>query len=193
MRRLNLSLPAGPPDLPRLMMMSDTRRLPDPEEAARRLPKGAALILRHYKAPGRAALARRLAILCQRRGLRLLIAGDPRLAAGCGAAGLHLAEWDHHQIHGWRRQHPEWLITAAAHGTKGLIRAARAGADAALLSPAFATASHPDGSALGPWRFAALSHQSRLPVYALGGLSQGNLRRLKGSAAIGIAGIGLFC
>ena len=71
-----------------------------------------------------------------------------------------------------------------------LRAAASAGADAALLAPVFATASHPDARALGPHRFAALSRQSRLPVYALGGIDRDRAQLLQGTGAVGIAGIG---
>ncbi len=52
----------------------------------------------------------------------------------------------------------------AAPEYAGLFSAARAGADAALLSPVFWTASHPLAPALGPLRFAAWCRSSPLPV-----------------------------
>ncbi len=73
-----------------------------------------------------------------------------------------------------------------------LFRAARAGADAVLLAPVFQTASHPDSRPLGCLRFAAWCRESPLPVYALGGVSETSRRRLKGSGAAGLAGIGVF-
>ena len=62
---------AGSP-LPALVLMTDSARLADPLPAARALPAGSAVILRHYGAPDREALARRLAALARRRGLHLL-------------------------------------------------------------------------------------------------------------------------
>ena len=86
---------------------------------------------------------------------------------------------------------PRWL-TAAAHGRAGLVRAARAGARAALLSPVFPTASHPGAPTLGPVRFAGLVRASPLPVYALGGIDARRARRLAGTGACGLAGVGAF-
>ena len=185
-RELNSTAPLG---LPALILLSDRRRLADPVAAARRLPRGAALILRHYDAPDRADLARRLAPICRARGIALLIAGDGTLAAAVGAAGLHLPEARIHAATAWRQRRPSWLITTAAHSLAAVRRADQAGADAALLSPVFATASHPDARPLGPLRFAALVRASRLPVYALGGVNRATAPRLKGSGAVGIAGI----
>jgi thiamine-phosphate pyrophosphorylase len=116
-----------------------------------------------------------------------LVAGDGRLAAALGADGLHLAEGLYATIAGWRRRRPGWLITAAAHSVPALRRAG--GADAALLSPAFPTASHPGRPHLGPLRFAALTRQSPLPVVALGGVNARTAARLAGIPLAGFAAI----
>ena len=81
------------------------------------------------------------------------------------------------------------LITAAAHGSRALRAAARAGVDAAVLSPVFATASHPDARPLGPLRFRRLADQCGVPVYALGGVTAATAKALKNSGAVGIAAI----
>jgi thiamine-phosphate pyrophosphorylase len=182
-RRLNARAPRGR-GLPALLLLTDEARLPDPCGAAARLPRGAGVILRHYGAPSRAALAARLAALCRRRGLKLLVAEDWRLAAAVRAQGVHLPERPQRRF----RPRPGWLVTAAAHSAPALVRAARLGADAALLSPAFPTRSHPGRPALGAVRFARLAHAAPLPVYALGGVNGENARRLRG--AIGVAAIG---
>ena len=175
--------------LPALILMTDEARLADPLPAARALPRGSAVILRHYGAPARAALARRLAAIARARGLLLLVGEDPALARRVGAAGVHLPERAIRRASAVRWQ-AGWLVTAAAHSPAALRLAAAAGADAALLSPVFATASHPGVPALGPRRFQALAAACPLPVYALGGIDAARARSLCGSGAVGIAGIG---
>ena len=138
--------------LPALVLMTDEARLADPLPAARALPAGSAVILRHYGVPERALLARRLAAVARRRGLVLLVGEDPALARQVGAHGVHLPERAIGRA-GTVRWQRDWLVTAAAHSHAALRLAAAAGADAALLSPVFATASHPDARALGPHRF----------------------------------------
>ena len=54
--------------LPPLILMTDSRRLPDPLAAVDRLAPGSAILLRHYDAPDREALAMKLARACRRRG-----------------------------------------------------------------------------------------------------------------------------
>ena len=175
--------------LPALVLVTDRRRLADALAAARALPPGSAVVLRDYEAANRTALARRLAALCRRRRLKLLVAGDWRLAAAVGADGLHLPEWLVPRRGLWRRR-PGWLVIAAAHGWPALWRARRAGADAALLSPVFATASRPGARPLGAGRFAAMARRAPLPVYALGGIDAVRARRLGASGAAGIAALG---
>lgn len=175
--------------LPPLLLMTDPVRLPDPAPAIAQLPRGSGVIVRHTDPRARAHLARALAPLCRRRRVLLLIAGDPRLAAELRADGVHFPESQGAEARVWRRRRPRWLVTTAAHGGQALQKAARAGAHAALLSPVFATASHPGARALGTVRFARLVHCSPLPVYALGGITAQSARRLKTSGAAGIAGI----
>ncbi len=179
---------------PGLILMTDEERLADPVPVLATLPRGSAVILRHYGVPGRDELAARLVAASKRRGVLVLVAADARLAAEIGADGLHLPEAMAARGPGvWREwRKPGWLVTAAAHSPAALHRAKAAGADAALLSPVFPTESHPETAALGVLRFAAWCRKSPLPVYALGGVAAANVRRLKGCGAQGLAGISGF-
>src|SRR3546814_4118749 len=156
------------------MLLTDSRRPPEPLPAAAQLPRGSGVILRHYDWPRvqRLALAIKLARLCRRRGLLLLVAGDGGLALAVGADGVHLPEGLGHLAGGLRRRRRNWIITQAAHGAGAVAQALRqGGADALLVSPVFPTASHPEAEGLGVVRFAALARQATgggLAVYALG-------------------------
>lgn len=183
--------------LPHVILLSDEQRLRDPSEAVMRLPRGSAVILRHYGIPpaDRLALARRLRNLTRSRGLLLLIAdheqaaGDPTRAMRVD--GVHLPEWRLRQgtWRALRGRKPGWLVTAAVHSLPALRLAAQRGVDAVLLSPVFATASHPDARPLGILRFAAWTRASKIPVYALGGVDRAGAARLRQTGACGIAGI----
>lgn len=188
-RRLN-SRTSGNRFLPPFILIIDSTRLPDPEAAIAALPRGGAVIYRDYDDPDRNSRAAVLLRLCRHRGLLFLLAGDGALAATLGADGLHLPEGLLHQAPRWRRA--QRLITGAAHSRAALIRAARFGLDAVLLSPVFATRSHPERAALGPVRFAALAMRCPVPVYALGGIDAANVCRLINSGAVGVAGISGF-
>jgi thiamine-phosphate pyrophosphorylase len=167
------------PALPPLWLFTDARRVADPRPVVARLPKGlAGVVLRHDGEPGRVALGRDLARLCRARRLRLVVAGDPWLAAALGA-GVHLrgGRWPTVAPVLVRRRRGA-LVTSSAHGVVELRRAARAGVDLAFLSPAFATRSHPDASVLGSLRWGRFARGARLPVAALGGIGGATVRRL---------------
>jgi len=180
----------APGQLPPMLFLTDRARVPDPLPVVKALPRGAGVIIRDYDAPDRAALAKDMAACGHDRGLLVLVAGNPELAASVRADGVHLPEQMMHLARAIRRDEPAWVVTVAAHGRPGLTAAEQAGADAALLSPVFPTESHPGGKTLGPIRFAALVRGAGLPVYALGGINGRTARRLRGSGAVGIAAIG---
>lgn len=170
---------------PVLWLFTDAVRMPDPLPAVALLPRGWGVVFRHDGHPGRAALARQVARLCRVRRLALVVAGDARLAAAAGA-GQHLRG-------GRRLTGPRVgrgrLVTSSAHGRADLVRAARAGASLAFLSPLFPTASHPGKPALGAVRWAALLRTCRCPALALGGVAGRTARRVPpGAAGAGVIG-----
>jgi thiamine-phosphate pyrophosphorylase len=181
------------PGLPLLIALTDPARLPDPVMALSTLPRGSSLIWRSYEAaPTREALAD-MSRRARRRGILLLVAGEARQAA---MVGTHFPE---RALLGGRRAKrssgARALVTAAAHSERAVIRAAQAGVDAVLISPVFATGSHPGAQTLGLIRFAQLARLASrlgLAAYALGGVTNPMaLRRLSGSGVHGVAGIGL--
>jgi thiamine-phosphate pyrophosphorylase len=183
-------LNAGTPHLPALILMTDERRLPDPLTAARALPKGSAVIVRHTNDAARQRLAETLVPIAREQGLRILIANDAALAERVGADGMHLSEARIAEADYVRPLHPDWIITAATHSEEAVELAGEVHADAALLSPVFSTLSHPDRITLGPKRFMRIARRGRIPVYALGGVTAANVSLLDGPNVAGIAAIG---
>lgn len=180
------------PGWPRLWLVGDAVRLPDARAAVARLPgpRGAAGVIARDQAPG---VLPGLARLC--RGRVLLVAGDGRAALRF-RAGLHVP--DRRPVAGLlpfllaRRGGAPWArLTIAVHGRAGIARGGRLRADAGLVSPAFATRSHPGAPALGPHRWARLAAGCRrrgLAAIALGGVSAATAGRLPRSAG-GLAAI----
>ena len=190
-RRLNLT--SGAVHLPHLYFMTDSVRTPDPVQIARRLPRGTAVILRHYDTSDRYSLARDLKRVCQDRSLILIIAEDARLADIVGADGLHLPEW---AVIRPQPSHRRWsrlnnrILTAAVHSARAIYGAKKMGTDAVLASPVFTTASHPNVAATGVFRFARQCRSALVPMIALGGVTEVTAPRLIGTSCAGIAAIG---
>ena len=178
-RRLRKTLPA-------LLLFTDPVRTPEPEALAATLPRGGAIVYRHFGAPDARTRAEGLLRLARRKGLKLLIGRDVALAAAIGADGVHLPEAMAHRAAALKRAHPRWIVTSAAHS----LGAARAsGADAVIVSTAFPSRSPSAGPALGPIRLAALVRAAGRPVYALGGVNDKTARRLRDAGLVGLAAV----
>lgn len=176
--------------LPPLILMTDDERGGDYVHAAEALPRGSAVIVRWRDGAVRAELGRHLIDACRPRGVRVLIANDAALAERLRADGAHAPQSAIARIEGWRRAHPRWLITAAAHDPAAIAAAGRCGADAVLVSPVFATQSHFGAASLGIARFASLVQGAAIPAYALGGITYENAARLSALRVSGLALIG---
>ncbi len=182
-------MPARQSAMPRCWILTDEKRLPDPDCLPHRLPRGTGLIFRHYRHPDRTHVATRFAAICRDRGLVFSVAGDPALARRLNADGVHLPEWLLDRPRLWRPMVARRMIlTAAVHSPRAAREAASAGADAILISPVFPTASHPGARTLGPMGFTRIAGDFPGPAFALGGMTEDRLGRLPlaaGWAAIG--------
>ncbi len=160
--------------LPRLWLMTDERQGERLWRALEKLPRGSGVVFRHYRLEPeeRRLLFEKVKRLARRRRLLLILAGQPSLARAWKADGAH----------GRVESRVRKLIqTAPAHDRRELRAAERSGADLVFLSPVFQTRSHPGAKALGRLCFAMLAHRARLPVIALGGMTERRARTLAGA------------
>jgi len=123
---------------------------------------------------------------CQRHGARALLNGDAQLARAIGADGLHLPA---SQLMALSQRPPFPLVGASCHERRELEHAARLGLDFAVLGPLRPTATHPGAAGIGWEGFAQLIEGLPLPVYAIGGLSPGDMPDALNAGAQGIAAI----
>ncbi|HFB54835.1 MAG TPA: GNAT family N-acetyltransferase, partial [Hellea balneolensis] len=168
------------------------KRIADIERAARNLPKGAALIYRHFGAQDSVQTAQKLRDICTQRHIQFLIGADAELAEHIGADGVHLPERDMEQAKFMRAAHPHWIITSAVHSQEVLQRAETLPLDAVILSPVFDSKSPSAGKALGAKVFATWISKINMPVFALGGIDDMSAPELIGSGAAGLAGVSAF-
>jgi thiamine-phosphate pyrophosphorylase len=166
--------------LPRAWFMTDPKRTPKPERIVEKLPPGFGVIYRHYGSKDRFEIGARLAALCRRRRLTLLVSADPVLAQRIRADGVH---WPEAKLRGVRARSSRWIETASAHSLRAVGKAEKFGADAAILSAVFASASPSAGAPMGPLRFRRIARGAALPVYALGGVTHRNVARAMAHAA----------
>lgn len=133
----------------------------------------------------RAHLAAAIAARARLASAELLINADLGLAEALGC-GLHLTSA---QLAGLTRRPSVSLLAASCHDLADIARADRLRCDFIVLGPVAATASHPQAVPLGWRQFEALRSHTSLPVYALGGMTPGDLPIARAHGAQGIAAI----
>jgi len=188
-------LPANAPilralELPSLYAISNAAELGVEEflqRLERALQNGLRLLQLREKNLSREALrelARRVMALAHAHGAKVLLNGDVTLAQQVGMDGVQLTATQLAGLH--ERPAVDWCA-ASCHNAEELRRAEALGCDFALLSPVLPTLSHPGAPPLGWEDFAAIAGGSSIPVYALGGLTRGDMQTAWRHGAHGIS------
>ena len=134
------------------------------------------------------ALVRAAVAAVSTRPTRVLVNGRADIALAAGANGVHLPS---HSVAPaeWRRiLPPDFLIGVSCH-SQAEIRAAE-GADLIVYGPVFASPGKGQGVGLDALRIAASS--TRIPVFALGGITFETAQSCIDADAAGVAAIRLF-
>ncbi|RZA12071.1 MAG: thiamine phosphate synthase [Lysobacteraceae bacterium] len=176
-----------PQYLPAIWLLSDARNDAVLETLLRQSRQRIGFVFRHYHlAPdARRARYRQLKQIADRRGHLTILSGSAAMAERWRAHGYYAPA---------RRLTPKrtsLLAIATAHDIAEIAAANRAGADAVMLSPVFATRSHPGARGLGGLRFLLLARHAAMPVIALGGMNPERARRLRWPQWAAIDGLSL--
>ncbi len=143
-----------------------------------------------YTAAERAEAARGLHELCHSHDVPFLINDDPELARRLGADGVHVGRGDPSPRIARAVLGPRAIVGVTVYGRLGEEEtAANAGADYVAVGPFFPSPTKPKEPVLPLHVLDGVVHRSRLPVFAIGGVTTENAGLL---ARHGVAGVAVI-
>jgi thiamine-phosphate diphosphorylase len=165
----------------------DQTRGRSPIEVAEALLKGGAAIiqLRAKNLPPRDvfAMARAIATPIRRADCLLIINDRADIALACGADGVHLGQ-DDLPLRAARQLMAGKIVGISTHDAEQAREAESGGADYIGFGPMFGTATKATGySARGPKMLRAVRAAVSIPVVAIGGITEQNVRQVWAAGA----------
>lgn len=172
------------------VFMTDPQRALDPIAAAKNLPKGTAVIYRHFGHENHERVAEQLRGVTFEKDQQFLIGHDPELAMKVGADGVHFRRDEALRAPMiWRQRCPDWIISMA--GLKGAqtYSGDLSVLDGLFISSVFYSKSPSAGDPIGVDVLKKICDDLEVPVFALGGVKPSTAPKLIESGAAGLAGI----
>lgn len=132
-------------------------------------------------------LGRRMAELCRRYGVPLLINDDLEVALACGADGVHVGQDDLPVEEVRRRVGDAMIVGVSAHNVEEALRAQAGGADYLGAGAVFGTSTKNNVTPLSFDTLRDICGAVDIPVVAIGGIGAKNIPLLRGSGVDGVA------
>jgi thiamine-phosphate pyrophosphorylase len=113
------------------------------------------------------------------------------IALAIGAAGVNLPENDI-SVDAARGLMGERLVGRSVHSLESALSAESQGADFVIFGPVWNSASHPGSAPVGIDALSKVARALKIPVLAIGGLTQERIAEVHAAGAAGYAAIRLF-
>jgi thiamine-phosphate pyrophosphorylase len=137
------------------------------------------------------ALEREANELLASASVPVIVSSRCDVALACGAAGVNLPESDV-TVADARTLLGRRLVGRSVHSIDGALQAEREGADFIIFGPVWPSASHPGTSPAGVAGLELVSRSVRIPVLAIGGVTEDRIAECHAAGAAGYAAIGMF-
>ena len=140
---------------------------------------------------GTADLEREASKLVATSPVPVLISSRADVALACDSAGVHMPERDI-PVPDARRLLGERLIGRSVHSRESAVAAEQDGADYVIYGPVWPSDSHPEAVPVGVDALADVASAVRIPVLAIGGITEARIAECHRAGAAGYAAIRLF-
>ena len=140
---------------------------------------------------GTAALEKEAVALVASASVPVVVSSRCDVALASHAAGVNLPESDI-SVADARTLLGERLVGRSVHSAAGARAAEQEGADYIIFGPVWQSASHPGTKAAGLAALAQVVRSVKIPVLAIGGVTEERVAELLASGAAGYAAIRLF-
>ena len=147
------------------------------------------IIYRNYKAKNREKELNKIAKACKKKRYQLFVSNDIKLALKVKADGIYIPAFNKTKKY-LNLEKKNIKILGSAHNQKEIHAKIQQNCSGVFLSPIFFVKK--SKSFLGLHRFNYLSHMNNTNIYALGGISNENIRKLKLLYTKGFGGIRIF-
>lgn len=133
------------------------------------------------------ALGLEIKAVTDKYGIPLIVNDDAGLAAQLGAGGVHIGQEDGGVRAARLQLGEDRIVGATAHNVKEAVEAEQEGADYLGVGAAFGSATKTDARPITAEEIRKICQAVRIPVVAIGGITQENIARLSGTGIAGVA------
>ena len=147
------------------------------------------VIYRNYDNPKREAELIKIAKACKKKRYQLFVSNDIKLALKVKADGIYIPSFNKTKRF-LNIENKKFIILGSAHNQKEINEKVSQKCRAIFLSPIF----HVKKSIkyLDVFKFNSLSQSNKVNIFALGGITEKNINKLKSLHIKGFGGIGMF-
>ena len=150
--------------------------------------KGVVIIYRNYDQKIDEKLIIKIKNYCKKKGNKFLLSNNIKLAIKLNLDGAYIPSFNKNTKHLSYSLTKKFIILGSAHNINEMNTKELQNVNAIFLSSIFKK----NKNFLGFYKFKLLSHLTRRPTIALGGISKKNLKKLNLINCLGFAGISFF-
>ena len=148
------------------------------------LTNNTGIIIRPYNLQNKNNYIKKIIKSAKKKSLIKLIAGTHNQSAD--SDGAHIPKWQYKKPKNMK------IISTSVHSLKDIRKCLNLEANIAFISPIFKTSSHKNKKYIGVVRLGLMSRNIKIPVIALGGINDENIKKLRSLPIQGCAGIDIF-